>query len=233
MNDIRRTILWVVFGFSMVLLWDKWQIHNGHAPTFLPSTSPAAKPAAQAAPAPASLEIPSANGVTLPVVPGATQPVPAVPVAAASAAIPRKLVVVSTDVLKITFDSDGGTLVRTEFLAHRDMADKGRNFVLLDSTKEHEYVAQSGMIGATAADEFPTHKTPMEVDGARDLKDGEDELVLTFTSAEVRGVKLVKRYTLRRGAYAIAVRHELTNNSSSTVAPLLYLQLVRDGNKPL
>ena len=25
MNDIRRTILWVIFGFSMVLLWDKWQ----------------------------------------------------------------------------------------------------------------------------------------------------------------------------------------------------------------
>ena len=28
MNDIRRSILWVVFGFSMILLWDKWQIHN-------------------------------------------------------------------------------------------------------------------------------------------------------------------------------------------------------------
>ena len=25
MNDIRRTILWVIFGFSMVLLWDQWQ----------------------------------------------------------------------------------------------------------------------------------------------------------------------------------------------------------------
>jgi len=33
MNDIRRSILWVVFGFSMVLIWDKWQIHNGKAPT--------------------------------------------------------------------------------------------------------------------------------------------------------------------------------------------------------
>ena len=34
MNDIRRTILWVIFGFSMVLLWDQWQIHNGQKPTF-------------------------------------------------------------------------------------------------------------------------------------------------------------------------------------------------------
>jgi YidC/Oxa1 family membrane protein insertase len=41
MNDIRRTILWVIFGFSMVLLWDKWQLHNGNKATFFPS--PAAK----------------------------------------------------------------------------------------------------------------------------------------------------------------------------------------------
>ncbi len=38
MNDIRRTILWVIFGFSMVLLWDQWQIHNGNKATFFPST---------------------------------------------------------------------------------------------------------------------------------------------------------------------------------------------------
>ena len=34
MNDIRRTILWVIFGFSLVLLWDKWQVHNGKKATF-------------------------------------------------------------------------------------------------------------------------------------------------------------------------------------------------------
>lgn len=36
MNDIRRTILWVIFGFSLVLLWDRWQIHNGRPATFFP-----------------------------------------------------------------------------------------------------------------------------------------------------------------------------------------------------
>ena len=37
MNDIRRTILWVIFGFSMVLLWDQWQVFNGKQATFFPS----------------------------------------------------------------------------------------------------------------------------------------------------------------------------------------------------
>ena len=39
MNDIRRTILWVIFGFSMVLLWDQWQVYNGRKPTFFPSAA--------------------------------------------------------------------------------------------------------------------------------------------------------------------------------------------------
>ena len=42
MNDIRRTILWVVFGFSMVMLWDQWQVANGNPATFFPSPKPAA-----------------------------------------------------------------------------------------------------------------------------------------------------------------------------------------------
>jgi len=49
MNDIRRTILWVIFGFSMVLLWDKWQLHNGNKATFFPSTPTVTAPAAQGA----------------------------------------------------------------------------------------------------------------------------------------------------------------------------------------
>ena len=54
MNDIRRTILWVIFGFSMVLLWDQWQVFNGHKPTFFPSSSQTAK-----APATAASSVPS------------------------------------------------------------------------------------------------------------------------------------------------------------------------------
>jgi len=69
------------------------------------------------------------------------------------------------------------------------------------------------------------------VEGARDLKDGENEMVVTFTSAEVGGAKLMKSYTLKRGSYAMAVRHTVSNVSGNPIEPLLYLQLVRDGNK--
>ena len=141
---------------------------------------------------------------------------------------------VTTDVLKLTFDSQGGSLLQTEFLRHVDMADKSKNVVLLDDNKDRSYTAQTGLIGSVVGAALPTHKTIMSVaPGERALKDGDKELVVRFESPEVGGVKLVKTFTLTRGAYAIAVKHEVVNVGATPVSPQLYLQLVRDGNKPL
>ena len=235
MNDIRRTILWVVFGFSMVLLWDQWQVYNGHKATFFPASVQSGASAPPASPAAASTVPTATPAVAAQVgaqsVPGvAPDPLGAVPSAPSLA---RERIVVTTDVFKLTFDTDGGSLLRTEFLQHIDMENKSRNFVLLDDSKERVYLAQTGLIGGAALSPLPTHKTAMTlVPGERQLKPGVDELVLSFESGEVGGVKLVKTYTLKRGSYAIKVKHQILNVGSVAVAPQLYLQLVRDGNKP-
>jgi YidC/Oxa1 family membrane protein insertase len=65
----------------------------------------------------------------------------------------------------------------------------------------------------------------------RELKAGANELVVRFESPEKGGVKLVKSYTFKRGAYDAVVRHEVVNTGTAPVSPQLYLQLVRDGNK--
>jgi YidC/Oxa1 family membrane protein insertase len=114
------------------------------------------------------------------------------------------------------------------------MADKTRQFTLLDETKERTYLAQTGLIAGAAGGAFPTHKSVMTVaPGERTLADGAQELVIRFESPAVGGVKLVKTYTLARGAYAAVVKHEVFNVGTVAVSPQLYLQLVRDGNKPL
>ncbi len=230
MNDIRRTILWVIFGFAMVLLWDKWQVHNGHKATFFPVPG-ATVAVAPAAVAPAtsgasSVPAPLATSASDSGVPGAsavpTQPAP-------QATVAREQVVVTTDVLRLTFDSEGGSLTHAELLQYADMADKSKNFLLFDQSAERTYIAQTGLIGGN----FPTHKTLMTVvPGARVLKDGEDTLTVRFESPEMDGVKLVKTWTIQRGAYAVAVQHDVINTGSTSASPQLYLQLVRDGNKP-
>ena len=218
MNDIRRTILWVIFGFSMVLLWDQWQVHNGHKATFFPK--PEASASAQAKPA-SSAAVPAASAQAA----GPGQ----VPVQGqAASSQPREFIDVETDLYKLRFDSEGGSLVHAELLEHPDLIDAKKNFVLLDESKDRVYVAQTGLIGG----QLPTHKSPMRFVGERQLAKGQNELVLRFESDEVGGVKLVKTYTLQRGSYAIGVQHEVLNRGSAAVSPQLYLQLLRDGNKP-
>ena len=214
MNDIRRTILWVIFGFSMVLLWDQWQIHNGHKATFFPKTDAVATGKAPAA----SAAVPTASAA--PAGPGQ--------VPASAPAVVHEQIDVETDLYKLRFDTEGGSLVHAEFRDHPDLLDQKKNFVLLDESKDRVYVAQTGLIGG----QLPTHKSAMRFAGERQLKEGQNELTLRFESDEVNGVKLVKTYTLKRGSYAIGVKHEVINKGAAAVSPQLYMQLVRDGNKP-
>ena len=250
MNDIRRTILWVIFGFSMVMLWDNWQVFNGQKATFFPTP---AKPAVSAAAPGSASGVPSSTASGVPsaaAVPGAS----AVPGAAPGAALApaaattanaattggttpvsavREQIVLTTDVLKLTLDTEGGSLVRSEFLKHVDTDDKTKNIVLLDQSKDRIYLAQTGLIAGAGGGSFPTHKALMTLLPAeRTLKAGANSLVVTLESPEQGGVKLVKTYTLTRGSYVIGVKHEVVNVGTVPVAPQLYLQLVRDGNKP-
>ncbi|MGA8786466.1 MAG: membrane protein insertase YidC [Polaromonas sp.] len=231
MNDIRRTILWVIFGFSMVLLWDQWQVFNGHKATFFPSSTQTAKaPASGASAANGTGAVPTSALASA--TPGSPAAVPAgAPSTGPSAT--KERVVVNTDVLSLTFDSEGGTLVQSVFNKYKDQQHKDQGFMLLDESTNRVYVAQTGLVAGSTGGTFPTHKTLMTVvPGERTLKDGQNELQIKFESADIGGVKLIKTYTIKRGAYDMAVRHEVINTGSTPVAPQLYLQLVRDGNKP-
>jgi YidC/Oxa1 family membrane protein insertase len=227
MNDIRRSILWVIFGFSLIMLWDAWQVHNGNKATFLPSTArkeaTVAAPGASAAGVPAPSAAISASG--------------AAPAAVATVGLPAQAPAttyeVTTDLLKLTLSSQGGSVVRAELLQQFDVTKEGkRTVVLLDNGAARAYEAQSGLVGLVGQPAMPSHLVPMTFTGERTLAAGQNQLVVRLESAEVGGIKYAKTYTLRRGAYDIAVKHEAINTSGAPVSAQLYTQLVRDGNKP-
>ncbi len=228
MNDIRRTILWVIFGFSMVLLWDKWQIHNGKKPTFFPSPQTVSAPAAEDV-KPADVSVPQAAATgSAGDVPG-TAPAAGAAAQPAAPATPRQNVTVTSDVMSLTFDSEGGTIKHSELLKYSDTVDEKKLMQVFEENAKRVYMGQTGLIGGN----FPTHKTPMTVmPGARELKDGQDSVQVRFESADMGGVKLVKTFTLKRGSYAVDVQHDVVNTGTAAVNPQLYMQLVRDGNKP-
>ena len=229
MTDIRRTLLWVVFATSLVLLWDAWLKHTGQ-----PSMFGGARPAAQSTPAQgsaASAALPAPAGT--PAAAGAAASTSAAPVATAASAAPSQKVVISTDVLRATIDTLGGTLVRLELLKHRDANDPKSQVHVFEDDPQRPYQAQSGFVPAQAGQALPTHLTPMKVlTTERALADGSQQLELRLESDAAEGRRVVKTYTFRRGDYVIGVKHQLFNDGTTAVLPSLYLQLERHGNPP-
>ncbi len=228
MNDIRRTILWVIFGFSMVLLWDQWQVHNGRAATFFPApTKVEAVATAPANPGDAPSAVPAASTSG-----AATTTAGAVPTQ--SAPTVREKVAVTTDLFSATIDTEGATLTHLALLKYFDQVDPTKNVVLFENdSAATRYIAQSGVINQVEGSQFfPNHTTIMTArPGPRALTDGQDTLEVGFESPDLNGVKYVKTYVFKRGDYSIGVRHEVVNTSAAPVNAQLYTQLLRHGTE--
>jgi YidC/Oxa1 family membrane protein insertase len=238
MTDMRRTMLWVVFTMSLVLLWDAWNKHTGQPSVFGGPSKPAVTAGPAPVPGPAgaavtaavpSVGVPAATAVPAPAATAGTQPANT---AVATTPVSEQITV-TTDVVKATFDSLGGSLTRLELLAHRDMVDPKRNIVLFEQSPKRLYVAQSGLITSAPGVALPNHLTPMgATPGERTLADSASEISISFQAEAAGGHKLVKTYTLKRGAYTVGVKHEFVNQGNVPVPVQVYLQLARDGNPP-
>ena len=76
---------------------------------------------------------------------------------------------------KLTFNSEGGSLIGATLLKHASKQLGSEPFQLLAQNDQHTYIAQTGLIGGS----FPTHKTPMAlVPGPNSLADGQDTLAV-------------------------------------------------------
>ena len=224
--DIRRTVLLMIFSFSLLMLWNNWQTHQGKAPLFGPATQTAPKDGATGADGSMINGVPSAPASAAPTATSAGT----VPGAAPAASAQLQTVVVKTDVLALTFDLQGAQLIHADLLAFPSSDDKAAPEVLLQRTKDRTYIIQSGLTGAPAGAQFPSHLSPFTlISEARELNG--DTLVVKFAS-ESDGVRLTKTFTLHRGSYAIDVDHQIENLSAAPVSPFVYLQITRDGTPP-
>ena len=247
-TDFQRTVLWVFFGMSLFLLWDRWLVYTGKPSMFGTASAPPVT-----APAPSTTEPPSAPAAAG--APPSAIPAPSAAPAVAPSAVPaspvptvakQPPVIIETDLIRATIDPDGAVLKRVELLKEKvapdwtasgllglitgKKEDTDRGVVLLDVNPTRVYVAQTGVVGADPA--YPNHRSPFTVvDGPRKLEAGKDSLDLTLVS-ESGGVRLAKTYTFHRGRYDATVKHEVSNLGATPITPSLYMQILRDGNKP-
>ena len=192
--DTQRLILFFVFSFSLLLLWEAWQ--KELRPPALPSS------ATQGA-----IPTPSAPAATPKGKPAASVPPSAVPAESGT----RERLRVRTDTMLAEIDTQGGDLVLLELLKHKDTLDEKKNFVLLGA--EHRYVAQSGLIGTG----LPNHRTLFHTTAKEfNLAGGQNSLEVRLEASTAEGVNVAKTLTFHRGSYRIDVAVEIAN---STTAP--------------
>jgi len=215
--DIRRTILLMIFAFSLLMLWNNWQVHQGGTPIF-------------GAPQKQTAVANSADTPGVPSAPAAGNPASSTPLASPPPEKPSEIVTITTDVLKLHFDLIGAQLVGAELLKFPTSTEVKTPFVLLQQNPQHTYVVQTGVVGAPEGTSYPTHLTPFKMVTTETEMSG-DTLPVKFVS-ESGGVRVTKTFTLKKGSYDIEVDHTVENLNDNPVAPAVYLQITRDGSDP-
>ena len=215
--DIKRSILIVALAIVSYILVLNWNEDYGQAA--LPAET------AQATSSAASLpDTSTAQNDDLPSV--GTPEAAAVPALAAS----NQLIRVTTDVLDLSIDPQGGDIVKLtlpEYPRRQDRPDVP--FQLFDNGGERLYQAQSGLLGTNAPDQ--TSGRAVWSSNAREyaLNEGQDELVVDLTySAE--GINYIKRFTLKRGEYDLKVSYLVDNQSQAPWSGTFFAQLKRDNS---
>lgn len=228
MNEIKRTILWVIFGFSMVLLWDQWQVYNGKKPMFFPQKelttanekSDSDIKVNRTSEIPKSINEVGSNKIDqLNMKEGASSP-------------KQNTYVLKNQNLELTISSEGGSIIKSRFLKQTDPKNNNEPISLLDESKQRIYLAQSGLIGNEGNIAFPNHKTALIMTKYQHSEDKNEKQNLEFSTEGENGIKLIKTFTLSPDQYYVDIKHTVINETKETVSPKLYVQIIRDGNKP-
>lgn len=205
--DTQRLLAFVIFSFSLLMLWNAWQEHTNPKPAVtavagtatesqLPTPSQTAQPAAQAI---------TSSGV-------------------AKGARAR----VVTDEFNLVIDANGGDIRDLEFTKYRNNDDATLPFRLFEEKPGRNYFAQSGLIGK----ELPNHKTLFALPpGEYRMQNGQNTLKLSM-KAVTEETEVTKTYTFTRGSYVIEVDTTVKNIGAAAVDAYPYYQFLRNGLPP-
>ncbi len=206
--DNQRLILFLVFSFSILMLWDAWERQHVPHDTAVQVQKSQSRPQ----------DIPAAAKTT--------QSVTAA-VAPESITLGQgEKIVVKTDLFVAEIDTIGGDIRHLELLHHKATEDKSRNFVLLDDKHPPQiYIVQSGLIG----NGLPNHKTVFSGEpGVHALAEGNSILEVKLHWQDAAGIQVDKIYTFHRGSYVTDVRYEIHNGTGAAIEPSAYFQMVHD-----
>ena len=205
--DLQRLFLFLIFVFSLGLVWDGWQRHQ-HPEQYVQQSA-------------------AINGnVTAPQVNPPAAVTPAIIAQHSVQQSAGKIIHVKTDILEAEISTIGGDISRLALLKHPDGLDKNKPLVLFHrGTGTHNYVAQSGLLGAG----LPNHNSQFVSEQDQyALAENAEQVQVRLIAETDSTLKVAKLITFHKGSYLVDVAYELENTGQQAATASSYFQLIRD-----
>ena len=224
--DNQRLFIWGVFAFLAWITYQTWVEQYGPGPVELIAeqtseavSTPGAPAEDEELPALSDAPVETSSDEALPATPGTSPAVAAQP----SAPVVR----VSTDVFEIEISTVGGTLqtaMLSRYPVEKDRPDEP--VTLLDTQGRTFGLIESGVRAAGGAAEATHLVTLTATQSTYDLGSN-DELVVPLTWTDASGLTVEKRYTFRRGSYAVQLEQVVSNGTDTPWRGAEYVRIKR------
>ncbi|PWC19980.1 membrane protein insertase YidC [Brenneria roseae subsp. roseae] len=202
--DSQRNLLLIALLFVTFMIWQAWETDKNP-----PATTQAIQQATNAATGDATNQGVPASGQ-------------------------GQLITVKTDVLSLTINTRGGDIEQAHLLTYPDTLGSDNPFLLLETTPEFVYQAQSGLTGKNGPDNPANGPRPLftVTQDHFELAEGQNELRIPMTYTAEDGVVYTKTFVLKRGDYALNVDYSIDNASAQPLELTLFGQLKQSIDLP-
>ncbi len=223
--DYLRIGLYVLLALVCFSLYQSWQSEHPQQPQATAATLQGSIPQI----GPQATALPS-----LPASPAASSSAPtqtqATPV---SSTIPSSRIIhVTTDVLDVEIDAQGGDLIQARLLDYSESLNAKTPYLLLNHDPKTEYLAQSGLLSAEGPDN-PQGKALYKPEKLQyTLEPGQNEVVVNLFWQNKNGLTVQKSLTFHRNDYEVDVAYQISNQGSRPWTGSLYNQLLRTDTPP-
>lgn len=137
-------------------------------------------------------------------------------------------VVVTTDTLRVTIDTQAGDIIEVAMLKHlKSLDDDSEPMLLLEKNGLRTYTAQSGLIGPSGTSTNSARARFHSAQSSYEMQ-GEEDLNVDLTFRDPSGVTLTKRYTFRHSDYLVDINYLVDNQTSEDWRASFYAQISRD-----
>ncbi|MEY2666414.1 MAG: hypothetical protein RLZZ384_585, partial [Pseudomonadota bacterium] len=179
-------------------------------------------------------------------VPATTAQTQTQPVAPSATAIDTKVIKITTDVLALEINTEGGTIQNLDLLNYPiekentivdklretfgfSIAEKNTSPVrLFNAQADKLFVAQSGFIAANGSAEAANHHSVFTVQkDSYTLDAGQESLNVPMTWTDNNGLQVTKTFTFKRGSYEIDLAQTVNNASQKAWVGRQYSQLLK------